>query len=152
MNTKTARNILILLLILLGFGAILGGGALIISPSGGLLGMPVTLLNNTPFSSFLVPGVILFSILGIAPVGIAVALFQKPKYEFAEFFNCYRDMYWGWTYSIYTAFSLIVWIQVEMYFLQSVHWSHTFYMLFAMAIIYVALLPRVRRMYRNKSN
>jgi len=34
-------------------GAIGGGAALIISPSGALMGMPLSVLENTPFNSFL---------------------------------------------------------------------------------------------------
>ncbi|PQJ12337.1 hypothetical protein CJD36_000860 [Flavipsychrobacter stenotrophus] len=76
----------------------------------------------------------LFCVLGITPIGIAFALIKKPQYKLAELFNFYRDMYWAWTYCIYIAFALIIWIQVEMIYLQSVHWSHTLYMLWA--IIY----------------
>ena len=46
-------NILISLLLFLGLGAIGGGGALIISPSGKLLGgLPLSILANSPFSDF----------------------------------------------------------------------------------------------------
>ncbi len=61
-------------------------------------------------------------------------------------------MYWGWTYSIYTAFALIIWIQSEMTFLRAVHWSHSLYMSLAIAIIFVALLPQVRNHYKNESS
>lgn len=44
MSTTTTRNLLLALLALLGLGAIGGGGALTISPSGQLLGMPLALL------------------------------------------------------------------------------------------------------------
>jgi hypothetical protein len=30
-----------------------------------------------------------------------------------------------------------------------VHWLHTFYMLFAVGLIYVALLPQVRNLYKR---
>lgn len=149
MGTKTARNILLSLLAILGLGAIFGGGVLIISPSGKLLGMPLSLLNNSPFNNFLIPGIILFSVLGIAPIGLIMALIKKTASKLAEVFNFYKDMYWGWTYSIYLAFALIIWIQVEMTYLHAVHWSHTLYMFFAIAIIFVALLPQVRNLYKK---
>lgn len=40
----TARNLLLLLLGFLGLGALGGGGALVLSPSGQLLAMPLVLL------------------------------------------------------------------------------------------------------------
>ncbi len=149
MNSKTARNILISLLAILGFGAIFGGGVLIISPSGGIFGMPLSLLKNSPFHNFLIPGIVLFTVLGIAPVGVAFALANKQRYSLPEVLNCYGDMYWAWTYSIYIAFALIIWIQVEMIYLQAVHWSHTLYMFLAIAIIFIALLPKVRTQFKK---
>ncbi len=68
----------------------------------------VSIPSGWPFNSFLVPGIILSSLLGIAPIGLTVALIKKPAYMFAERFNFYRDMYWGWTYCIYVAFTLII--------------------------------------------
>ena len=148
MKTKTARNILLILLAFLGLGAIFGGGVLIISPSGELFGMPLSMLANSPFNNFLVPGIILFTVLGIAPIGLTLALIKKPAYKFAELFNFYTDMFWAWTYCIYIAFALIIWIQIEMTFLRAVHWSHSLYIFLAVAILFVALLPQVRNQYK----
>ena len=133
----------------LGLGAIFGGGVLIISPSGELFGMPLSFLNNSPFKSFLIPGIILFSVPGIGPVGVALALIKRPACECAELFNFYKDMYWAWTFTIYLAFALVTWIQVQMIFLNAVHWLHSFYMFLAVAIIFVALLPEVRNLYKQ---
>ena len=135
MKPNTDRNVLIFLLAFLGLGAMYGGFVLIISPSGSIFGMPLTMLANSPFSNFLIPGIILFSILGIAPAGLIFCLVKRPAGKFAELFNCFADMYWGWTYCIYIGFALITWIQVEMMVLGAVHWSHTLYMFVAMAII-----------------
>ncbi len=143
------RNIYLVLLALLGIGAIFGGGVLIISPSGELFGMPLSMLVNSPFSNFLLPGVILFSVLGLMPCWIVWALIKKPMYKIAESLNFFADMYWAWSFSIYTAFALIIWIQIEMYFVQSVHWSHTLYMFWAITIIFVALLPPIRNLYKR---
>ncbi len=143
------RNVLIILLGFLGLGAIYGGGTLIISPSGELLGMPLSLLEHSPFNSFLVPGIILFSVLGIAPCLLIIALLKKPEKKFAERLNFFKDMHWSWSYSIYTGFALIIWIQIEMLFLQAVEWIHVFYVFLAVAIIFVALLPQVRILYKK---
>lgn len=149
MKAKTIRNILVILLALLGIGAIFGGGVLMISPSGKLFGMPLSMLENSPFNNFLIPGIILFAVLGLAPVGLAFALIKRPNYKFPELFNFYKDMYWAWTYCIYIAFALIIWIQIEMTFLRAIHWSHTLYMFFAIAILFVALLPQIRSHYKK---
>ena len=147
MKTKATRNILLILLGFLGLGAVIGGGTLIVSPSGNLLRMPLSLIEKSPFRSYLIPGIILFSVLGLAPCLLVFALIKKPKWIFAEQFNFFKDMHWSWTFSIYTGFALIIWLQIEMEVLQSINWVHAFYMFLAVAIIFVALLPQIRNQY-----
>ncbi|HEA23218.1 MAG TPA: hypothetical protein ENH87_20220 [Pricia antarctica] len=141
------RKLLISMLAFLGLGAIGGGTALIISPNGNLMGMPLSMLKISPFKSFFIPGIILLSILGIAPMLLIIALLNQPSSRFAERFNFFVDMHWSWTFSIYIAIALIGWLQIQMMMLNSVSWLHTFYMLLAVAIIFVALLPQVRKYY-----
>jgi hypothetical protein len=49
----------------IGAAALLGGGALVVWPSGNMLGMPVSLLSQSPFTDFLLPGVILYGAIGV---------------------------------------------------------------------------------------
>jgi hypothetical protein len=150
MKSKTVRNIHLFLLAFLGLSAIGGGGALIISPSGRLLGgMPLSILKNSPFDNFLIPGIILFVVLGVLPILLIFALLKKSASPFAEDFNFCKDMHWAWSFSIYVGFALIIWLQTEMYFLQAVGWLHNFYMIVAIAIIFAALLPQVRHFYKK---
>jgi hypothetical protein len=150
MKPTTVRNILVSLLLFLGLSAMGGGSFLIISPSGKLIGgMPLSILEHSPFSDFFIPGIILFFILGLAPCLISIALIKKPKSEIAEKFNIFKDIYWAWSFSIYIAFALIIWIQAETIFVQSVGWLQTFYMLYAIPIIVVAILPQVRTIYKK---
>jgi len=150
MKPKTTRNVLLFLLAFLGIGAIGGGGALIISPTGSLLGMPLSMLDKSPFNNFLIPGITLFLLLGVVPLFLIIALLKKPESRLAESINFFKDMHWSWTYSIYVAFALIIWIQIEMIFLSSVNWLHTFYMFYSIVMIFVALLPQVRNLYKEE--
>jgi hypothetical protein len=150
MKQNSVRNMLVFLLAFLGLGAIFGGGVLIISPSGSLIGMPLSILVHSPFSNFLIPAIILFVVLGLIPSLLAMALLKKTEWKFAEKLNCFNDMHWSWTFSIYVAFALIIWVQMEMVFLQAVHWLHTFYMFLAVLIIFVALLPQIRSFYKKE--
>ncbi len=145
---KRIRNLYLIALGFLALGAIGGGGVLIISPTGELIGMPISELENSPFNSFLIPGIILFSVLGLIPLLLIIALIKKPESRLAEQINIFKDMHWSWTFSIYIAFTLIGWIQIQMIFLQSVHWLHTFYMFYAITIIIIALLPQIRTLYK----
>jgi len=150
MKTKTAQYLFIILLAFLALSAIGGGGALIVSPSGKLIGgLPLSILEHSPFNNFLVPGIILFLILGITPAVLIYALLKKPANKYAEFFNFFKDMHWAWSFSIYIAFALIIWIQVETIYVQAVSWLQTFYLLYSIPILFVALLPQVRGIYKK---
>ena len=153
MKTKIARNIFLILLGFLAIGAIGGGVVLIISPTGELIGIPLSEFKNIPFNSYLIPGIILFSVLGLIPLLLIIALLKKPDSKLAEQINVFKDMHWSWTYSIYIAFTLIGWVHIELIFLQSaVHWLHTFYMFYAILIIIVALLPQMRHIYKKENS
>ncbi len=144
-------NLLMFLIAFLGIGAIGGGGILIISPIGKLIGIPLSILKHSPFHNFLIPGIILFTVLGIAPCLLVYPLLKKPASKLFVKLNVFYDMHWSWSFCIYVAFALIIWIQAEMMYLQSVSWLHTFYMLYAILILIVALLPNVRNFYKIKT-
>ena len=152
LKSNSTRNLLITLLVFLGLGAIGGGAVFIISPSGKLMGMPLSILNPSPFYNFLIPGIILFLMLGVLPILLSIALIKKPQSKLAEHFNFCHDMHWSWTFSIYIAFTLIFWIQIEMVLLNAVSWLHTIYILLAVLIIFVALLPQARNFYKKNYN
>lgn len=77
-------KLLILLHLLLGIGAVFGGVVLVIDPSGELINMPITLLENSPFDSFLIPGIILFVVLGVLPLIVSFALATKRQFIIAN--------------------------------------------------------------------
>lgn len=150
-KTKKVRNIFLLAIGFLAVGALGGGIVLMISPTGELMGLPLSEFKNLPFNSFLIPGIILFTVLGIIPSLVIIALLKRTESKLAEQINIFNDMHWSWTYSIYIAFTLIGWIHIELIFLQgTVHWLQTFYMFYAVLIITLALLPQIRYLYKKK--
>lgn len=86
--------------VFLGLGALFGGGALILAPDGHLLGMPTTLLAGSPFPSYVVPGIVLFTLVGLAPL-LAAALTVRGQ-AVAPFA------------AIAVGLTLIGWVSVEM--------------------------------------
>ncbi|AGK52367.1 hypothetical protein [Bacillus sp. 1NLA3E] len=74
-------KLLIFLQLFLGVGAIFGGSVFVIEPSGDLINMPISLLEQTPFSNFLIPGIILLVVLGIIPTIISFALIKKWEWN-----------------------------------------------------------------------
>ena len=63
--------------IFLGVGAIGGGAALMLGPRGEIIPLPISALAGTPFGSYLVPGLILFTVLGVGPLGAAALAWRR---------------------------------------------------------------------------
>lgn len=62
-----------LLLLFNSAGALYGGGLLIADPTGSKLQMPLSVLQYSPFTNFLIPGVVLFfanGVFGIFTLGL----------------------------------------------------------------------------------
>ncbi len=68
----------VVLEIFLGIGALFGGIQFILAPDGHLLGMPLSVLAGTPFHSFRVPGLLLFTFVGIGPM-VAAAITARRR-------------------------------------------------------------------------
>jgi hypothetical protein len=90
----------IVLEILLGIGAVGGGSLFILAPDGHLLGLPLKMLAGTPFHSFLVPGLLLFTFVGVAPI-VAAAITA-------------RQLAIGPLAALVVGVTLMTWITVEM--------------------------------------
>lgn len=144
-------KLLIFLHLLLGIGAVFGGSVLTIDPTGRLLKMPITLLENSPFNSFLIPGIILFAVLGVSPLIISIALITKWQWKVADRINIFTEMHWSWTYSLYIGFALIIWITLEGFFIGEIVMIHVGYIFLGLMIQAVTLLPSVQKHYSRAS-
>jgi hypothetical protein len=143
------KNLLIVLLGFLSVGALFGGLALIIRPDGSLYRMPVELLVRSPFKNFLLPGVILITVLGIFPLFVIYGLINKPESKFLNRLNLINDYHFAWTFSVYTGVGLIIWINIQTLILNSVDILHTIYSSLGILIICISLLPQTRKHYKN---
>lgn len=65
---------------LIGIGAVAGGLMLMIDPSGKMLNIPASLLEKSPFTHFLIPGMILFLMLGVLPLLICLCSLTSLVY------------------------------------------------------------------------
>lgn len=79
--------------------AAVGGGALLVAPSGTLVGLPAAPLENTPFGDFLVPGLVLLLAFGVVPLVVCYGLYAKRR--------------WAWPGAVGVALALLAWIIVE---------------------------------------
>jgi len=91
--------VLLALLFSLGVRGVLGGGQFLLAPSGEIVGLSTGALAGTPFEDYLIPGLILSSVLGVGPLVVAVGV--------------YRGERWAWFGSVLVAIALVVWVVVE---------------------------------------
>lgn len=77
---KLIQFILIFLLLINGLTAIYGGGLLIYDSSGTILQIPLELLDYSPFSNFLVPGMVLFLGNGVLNLYTAIIGMRKSPH------------------------------------------------------------------------
>ena len=74
--SRVAKTALVLE-VLLSLGALGGGLVLMIAPSGEIMPLPVSALAGSPFDTYLMPGLILFGVLGLGPL-VAAGLPLAP--------------------------------------------------------------------------
>lgn len=79
--------------------ALAGGAALLLAPSGALVGLSTDALHETPFVDFLVPGLVLALVLGVYPTLVWYAIYTRRR--------------WGWIGAVSVALALSVWVAVE---------------------------------------
>ena len=76
----------VVLEVLLSIGALGGGLVLMIAPRGEIMPLPLSALAGSPFHTYLVPGLILFGVLGLGPlVAARLAWLRHPLAPTAAF-------------------------------------------------------------------
>lgn len=133
---------LIVLIVSVFFQALsgLGGGAfLIANPTGETIKLPLSFLRDSPFTDYLIPGIILFTVLGIFPLIVTAGLWQRK--------------YWGWVGSLLLGVALLIWIFVEIGMIgyQSEPPLQLIYGTLGIVILFLALLPSTKNYFTEKN-
>lgn len=76
-----------------------GGAALVVDPSGRIVGAPTAPLDTIPVSDFLVPGLVLILAFGLLPAGVCYGLYAGRR--------------WARLAAIAVSLALLLWIVVE---------------------------------------
>ena len=114
----------------------LGGGAFLIAdPTGETLNLSLSFLINSPFPDYLIPGIILFTVLGVYPLIVTAGLWKRK--------------YWGWLGSIFLGIALLIWIFVEILIIgyQSEPPLQLIYGILGIVILFLALLSGTKNFF-----
>jgi len=106
---KPIYRLIFALHVFVGIGAMAGGLAAITNPQNPFE-MPAETLVNSPFSNFLIPGIILFTIIGLGNV-------------FSALMFCFKSKYQGYISSVFS-WALVIWIVVQCIMLNAVAFLH----------------------------
>jgi len=138
--------LLIILVFFLAIGAIISGPMLFLSPDGSYLQMSTDVLKNTPFSNYLIPGIILFVFIGLFPLLVGVGL-AKIAWQAMNFLNPFKKYHWGWTGSLAVGAILLIWIIVETVLIGYMSALQPIMGAWGVVILLLTLLPNVRKYY-----
>lgn len=85
--------------VILAIGALGGGMALMLGPRGEVIPLQVSALAGSPFDSYFIPGLILFTVLGVAPLVVALLAWSGSR--------------WSPLATLGVGVALLIWIVVE---------------------------------------
>lgn len=110
------RRLSIALCLFTGITAMAGGAELVLWPNGAPWApwLSPSILQHTPFSNFLVPGLLLFWLVGVVNVGAGLMVQRRSRWSAVAAFGA--------------GASLTIWIVTEMILFQAVHWLHLLYL------------------------
>ena len=142
--------ILIILLFFLGIGGMISGAMLFASPDGRLMGFTTGLLQGSPFSDFLIPGIILFLFVGVFQFFTAIGLLTRTDWTGPDIINPFKKLHWAWTASGAAGIIMLIWIVVETLLLGYISALQPIIAVWGIVLIVLTLLPPVRKYYRKK--
>ena len=123
---------------------------MLIDPTGKSLRLPAIFLMGTPFDDYLVPGIFLVLFLGFLPLMSLVGL-TGLRGSWIRLLNIYPYMHWGWTFSLYTAIALILWMDIQVFYVGYWDEIQTYNALTGVLILIFTLLPQVVEFYRQEN-
>ena len=148
MKRSISSYLLIMLVFIQMISALPAGWSLVTDPTGVGLGIPLDILQQTPFSNFMWPGLFLFIFLGLFPALIFYGMVKRPIFKVLEKLNLYKDYHWSWTYSYYLGVILILWINMQLFFIREFFILQFVYSMLGILIIFITHLPSTKRDFK----
>ncbi len=129
-------------LLVLALGALPAGWLLFTRPDGSGMGMPLSMLAHSPFSSFAVPGLILFLLFGVGSLVTLYGLIARPRWAWTEPLMRGLHMHWSLAAAVIIGLGQMIWIVVQIAMLRGVSWLHPLFFLMGLAIVGLAYLDQ----------
>jgi len=138
--------LLALSLLFLALGGLYGGIAMLVGPTGGSLGLTET-LPLLPVSDYILPGIFLLVVMGLAPLLLIYGLLARPNWRWAKRLSYWSGHHWAWMGTLGLGVTLAVWLIVEG-LLIGFEWAIQYITAVdGLLIMLFVLLPGVRKFY-----
>ncbi|MBW6463089.1 MAG: hypothetical protein SCJ94_08800 [Bacillota bacterium] len=111
---KKIYLVLTVMHLFVGVGALFGGMAAMLDPWEPA-GVPVEMLEGSPFTNYFIPGLILFTVIGLGHIFSAVTAIRKFEYQ-------------GYISSVFS-WGLMIWIVVQCIMINAVALLHVIFFL-----------------------
>ena len=105
---------------------------LVRDPSGSALGVPLNLLEGSPFPDFLIPGMFLLAVNGVGSMIGAGLSFTRRRYA--------QEL------AIVLGAILVAWIVIQVIIILSFSWLHVLYFILGVVELGIGLYIRRRRL------
>lgn len=137
---------LVFFLLFLSMGGLYGGIAMLTDSTGGSLQLTET-LPLLPVSDYILPGVFLLVVMGLAPLLLTYGLLARPKWTWAEKLSHWSGHHWAWTGTLGLGVTLAIWLIVQG-LLIGFRWAIQYITAVnGFLIILFVLVPGVRKYY-----
>lgn len=110
---KIFRILLLIQLAVLSLNGLAAGSLLIAVPDGSLVGLPQAWLEHAPFSSYFIPGCLLFLFMGVLPALAFTGIAFKRNWHWAQRINLLPARSSSNTLALYSGVGAIIWIAVQ---------------------------------------
>jgi hypothetical protein len=142
-----ALYLLILVLLVLSVGALYGGYHLITDSSGGKMGLPVSWLERTGFPDYLIPGLILFTMLGVLPLITVFLLWFRPQWSAMQGLENFFHIHWVWGMAFGIGLAQVIWIGYQVATMGLMFWLQPTFFAVGLVVMGLCLLPSLRHYY-----
>jgi hypothetical protein len=133
-HSVSSRTLVGVLCLLVGLTALGGGVSLVLYPDGSRTQLPLALLRHSPFTTYLVPGLLLSLIVGLGNTIAGVVALRGGARARAL--------------ALLGGGALLVWIVSEMLLLRTTHWLQVVYLCLGALIVAESLAPTHRNAWR----
>lgn len=127
------------------------GFTMITQPANNPIGMPMEWLSTTPFKDYFIPGLILFTVIGLFPLVILYGLLRRPSWAGLNGLESRLHEHWSWIACVVYGLAVMIWIVFQVYWMGLSHPLQPAVFLLGLIILMCALLPSMRRFYQFDS-